>query len=223
MTRDDLKFYRPCAALPPLYVRSYWVFRSDSALSILIFSVGYPRLIFHKRTPLYIQELVVWQSRMTVSGQETIRRTSVPMATRRCSLSCCGRTHRARFSVSPHRFYNREVAGSDFDVPRLNGMTEQVMECDDNMRCVWLIEQWQLGRLTDGPQDVSGKSRSGTAELNMRRGMPWGGCCAPFPVQLLPSWLPQLVSERSSLSARSSRSWASAQKNMRASSAFRRY
>lgn len=68
MIQDTFHFYKPCQTLQP-YIRYYWVFKSDQILNTFTFPIGCPQIIFHKKTPLLIPELGIWQDTLTISGQ----------------------------------------------------------------------------------------------------------------------------------------------------------
>ena len=68
MIQDSFQFYKPCKTLLP-YIRYYWVFKSDQILNTFTFPIGCPQIIFHKKTPLLIPELGIWQDTITISGQ----------------------------------------------------------------------------------------------------------------------------------------------------------
>ena len=63
-----MKIYQPREELRP-YVRYYWVLKGDEPFSVLTFPIGCPQIVFHKKSPLYIPELNISQSRFTISGQ----------------------------------------------------------------------------------------------------------------------------------------------------------
>ena len=68
MVQDKFQFYKPCKLLQP-YVRYYQGFKSNQPLNTITFPIGYPQIIFHKQTPLYIPELKTSQSEFSISGQ----------------------------------------------------------------------------------------------------------------------------------------------------------
>lgn len=147
MIQENFKFYKPCELLRP-YVRYYWVFKSDKALSTYTFPVGCPQIIFHKQEPLYIPKLDTVQSRLTISGQVNFS----------SHLRSDGETEMIVVVFHPHTmnmflhspaslFYNREVSGYDMEDRGLNELAVQVFECEDNNVCVNRIEEWLLARL----------------------------------------------------------------------------
>lgn len=160
MIEEGFKFYRPCERLRP-YVRYYWVFESRCGATAFTFPVGCPQIIFHKRTPLYVPELDVTQSRFTVSGQ-------VDFSSHLCAdddvemIVAVFRPHamKAFLNIPTSLFHNREVSGYDLDDRDLNGLAAQIFECADNELCVGAVERWLLSRLA---------GCSSTDEYNMRR------------------------------------------------------
>lgn len=50
-----MKIIRPKEELRP-YVRYYWMLESDEPFSVLTFPTGWPQMIFHRRSPLFIPE-----------------------------------------------------------------------------------------------------------------------------------------------------------------------
>ncbi len=147
MIQEGFTFYRPHEALRE-YVRFYWVFRSDRAVSALTFPTGCPQIIFHKRRPLYIPELDSFQSRMTISGQ-----VNFPS-----HLSATGETEMIVVVFKPYGlspllnipaslFYNQEVSGYDIDNTGLRKIDERISECVDDIDCIKLIDNWLLSRI----------------------------------------------------------------------------
>lgn len=149
MIQEGFTFYRPHKALRE-YVRYYWVFSSNLAVSALTFPTGYPQIIFHKRKPLYILELNQSQSRLTISGQ-----VNFPS-----HLSTCGDTEMIVVEFKPYGlsaflnipaslFYNREVSGYDTGDKGLRELDERISGCEDNSVCIKLIDNWLLSRIAN--------------------------------------------------------------------------
>lgn len=147
MVQENFKFYKPCELLRP-YVRYYWVFKSDQSLNTYTFPIGCPQIIFHKQEPLYIPELDTVQNKLSISGQ-------VNFSSHLCAN---GKIEMIVVVFYPHTmnmflhspaslFYNQEISGYDIEDRGLNGLAEQVFECEDNKECVNRIEEWLLVRL----------------------------------------------------------------------------
>ena len=147
MIQEAFNFYKPCELLRP-YVRYYWVFKSDQSLNTYTFPIGCPQIIFHKRTPLFVPELGATQDKLTISGQvnfsshlqanDDIEMIVVVFYPHTMNM----------FLQSPASlFYNQEISGYDIEDRGLNGLAEQVFECEDNNECVNRIEEWLLVRL----------------------------------------------------------------------------
>ena len=147
MIQEGFTFYRPHEALRE-YVRFYWVFRSDRAVSALTFPTGCPQIIFHKRKPLYIPELDTFQSRLTISGQ-----VNFPS-----HLSATDDTEMIVVVFKPYGlspflnipaslFYNQEVSGYDIDCIGLRELDGRISGCEDNIDCIKLIDNWLLSRI----------------------------------------------------------------------------
>ena len=124
------------------------MFKSDQSLNTYTFPIGCPQIIFHKKEPLYIPELDTVQNKLSISGQ-------VNFSSHLCAN---GNIEMIVVVFYPHTmnmflhspaslFYNQEISGYDIEDRGLNGLAEQVFECEDNNECVNRIEEWLLGRL----------------------------------------------------------------------------
>ncbi len=148
MIQEAFNFYKPCKLLQP-YVRYYWVFSSNQMPNTYTFPIGCPQIIFHKRTPLYIPELATTQSRLTISGQ--VHFSSHLQADDDIEMIVVvfhPHTINMFLNTPASSFYNQEISGYDIEDEKLNELTMQVFECEDNNLCVNLIENWLLNRLS---------------------------------------------------------------------------
>ncbi|MDE6139868.1 MAG: helix-turn-helix domain-containing protein [Alistipes sp.] len=164
MIKEGFRFYKPCERLRP-YVRYYWVFGSRRLLNTFTFPVGCPQIIFHKRSPLYVPELDVMQSRLTVSGQ-------VDFSSHLCAdgdvemIVAVFRPHamKAFLNMPISLFYNREVSGYDIEHKSLADLASRIFECADNDSCIRLIEEWLMARIAGcASTDVYNAERVGAA------------------------------------------------------------
>lgn len=142
-------FYQPSKLLLP-YVRYYWILKNREYFSTLTFPIGCPQIIFHKRSPLFIPELDSRQSIFTISGQ-------VNYPAHVCSdgdtemIVVVFRPHTIGLFIDtpPHLFYNLEISGYDIENKELNELASQVFGCENNDKCIRMIEHWLLARLCE--------------------------------------------------------------------------
>ena len=153
MIQENFKFYKPCRLLQP-YVRYYWALKSGQLPATLTFPIGCPQLIFHKKAPLYVPELGVFQSNVTVSGQ-------VNYPSHLCSD---GDTEMLVIVFKPYGMkpflklpvfllHNQEVSGYDLGNKMLDTLAEQIFNCANTDLCIRLIESW-LSLQIAGMQDA---------------------------------------------------------------------
>ena len=142
----DFTFYSPCKHLQS-FIRYYWILNTNENLDVLTFPIGYPQLIFHRRTRFYIPELDSEQARFSISGQvnfpariqssgdiETIVVVFYPHAIG------------TMFNIPVSSFYNQEIDGYSLGDKRLNALADAVLNADDSDEAVKMIEKWLLSR-----------------------------------------------------------------------------
>lgn len=145
----DFTFYSPCKHLQS-FIRYYWILNTNENLDVLTFPIGYPQLIFHRRTRFYIPELDSEQARFSISGQvnfpariqssgdiETIVVVFYPHAIG------------TMFNIPVSSFYNQEIDGYSLGDKRLNALADAVLNADDSDEAVKMIEKWLLSRLEE--------------------------------------------------------------------------
>ena len=145
----DFTFYSPCKHLQP-FIRYYWILNTNENLDVLTFPIGYPQLIFHRRTRFYIPELDSEQARFSISGQvnfpariqssgdiETIVVVFYPHAIG------------TMFNIPVSSFYNQEIDGYSLGDKRLNDLADDVLNADTSDETVKMIEKWLLSRLEE--------------------------------------------------------------------------
>ncbi len=148
MIQEEFKFYKPSYLLLP-YVRYYWVFSNNQFLSTYTFPIGCPQIIFHKRTPLFVPELGTIQDKLTISGQ--VNFSSHLQADDDIEMIVVvfhPHTINMFLNTPASSFYNQEISGYDIEDKQLNELAMQVFECEDNLLCINLIENWLLSRLS---------------------------------------------------------------------------
>ena len=142
-----IRVWRPDRALQP-YLRYIYRLTCGSVSSLLTFPTGSPQIIFHRKTPLFIPELTVSQSRCTISGQ-----TDFP-----AHVSSSGDTDMIVAVFHPHTiglfiddspasFHNLEIAGDDTGDRSLADLASRISENSDFQSCVTMISHWLLRRL----------------------------------------------------------------------------
>ena len=153
MIQENFKFYKPCELLRP-YVRYYWVFKSGQSLNTYTFPIGCPQIIFHKKEPLYIPELDTVQNKLSISGQ--VNFSSHLCANRNIEMIVVvfyPHTMNMFLHSPASLFYNQEISGYDIEDRGLNGLAEQVFECEDNNECVNRIEDYYFPMQKENTSD----------------------------------------------------------------------
>ncbi len=161
----EIRFFRPDRRLLP-YVRYHWVMKGSMRSSVLTFPTGCPQIIFHKRSPLLVPELGRCQSAFTVSGQVNFpAHLCADGDTEMIVTVFHPHTVGPFIDASPASFYNQEISGYDLGSRRLDELASRVFDCDDNAKCINMIENWLLARLEQcsGADRLSGFSRVGAA------------------------------------------------------------
>lgn len=143
------RYILPGAQLQP-FIRYYWIQNTNENLDVLTFPIGYPQLIFHRRTRFYIPELKSEQARFSISGQvnfpariqssgdvETIVVVFHPHAIG------------TMFNIPVSSFYNQEIDGYSLGDKSLNILADDVLNADDAAEAIKIIEKWLLSRLED--------------------------------------------------------------------------
>ncbi len=141
--------FLPCRELLP-YIRYYWILNTNEKQDILTFPIGYPQLIFHRRTRFYIPELKSEQARFSISGQvnfpariqssgdvETIVVVFYPHA--------IGTV----FNIPLSSFYNEEIDGYSLGDKTLNALADDVLNAEDSTEAIKMIEKCLLSRLAE--------------------------------------------------------------------------
>lgn len=160
-TDSEIRFFRPDRRLLP-YVRYHWVMRSSMRSNVLTFPTGCPQIIFHKRSPLLVTELGSRQSAFTVSGQVNFpAHLCADGDTEMIVTVFHPHTVGPFIDASPSSFYNQEISGYDLRNRRLDELASRVFDCDDNVKCINMIENWLLARLEQcsGADSLSGFPR----------------------------------------------------------------
>lgn len=142
-----MKIIRPREELRP-YVRYYWTLDSDAPLDVLTFPIGCPQIIFHRGTPVYIPELDVSQSAVTISGQ-------VNFPAHICSdgnlnmLVAVFYPHTVGMFIDtpPDVFYNREISGDDIDNAGLRDVSARILDGGD-AGAVAAMERWLVSKIS---------------------------------------------------------------------------
>lgn len=142
-----MEIYRPSDALLP-YVRYYWVFRSDTPLTVLTFPIGCPQIIFHKRTPLFIPELGSSQSRVTISGQVNFP-AHIHTDGNLEMVVAVFRPHTIGMFIDtpPSSFYNLEISGDNIGNKRFSEFASRILECRDNAESVRILDSLLTRRI----------------------------------------------------------------------------
>ncbi len=144
MIQEGFTFYRPHEVLRE-YVRFYWVFSSDRAVSALTFPTECPQIIFHKRKPLYIPELDSFQNRLTISGQVNFPSHLKAMDDTEMIVVVFKPYGLSPFlNIPASLFYNQEISGYDIDCIGLRELDGRISGREDNIDCINLIDNWLL-------------------------------------------------------------------------------
>lgn len=166
MDRNAFGFYRPAEPLRP-YVRYYWVLRGEQPVRTLTFPIGCPQIIFHRGTHFHIPELDADQSRLTVSGQVNFPAHLVSDGGID-TVVVVFRPHAAGafLGLPMSELYNREIPGYDLENRSLNLLADRIAECEEDTRCIALLDEWLTARLND---HLTRKRRGCPPELELRR------------------------------------------------------
>lgn len=143
------RYIVPNAQLQP-FIRYYWIQNTNENLDVLTFPIGYPQLIFHRRTRFYIPELKSEQARFSISGQvnfpakiqssgdvETIVVVFYPHA--------IGTV----FNIPLSSFYNEEIDGYSLGDKTLNALADDVLNAEDSTEAIKMIEKCLWSRLAE--------------------------------------------------------------------------
>lgn len=130
------------------YVRYYWFLESDEVFSVLTFPIGCPQMIFHRKTPLYVPELGVYQNKFTISGQVNFSAHihsdgNLEMIV----VVFYPHTIGMFIDASPSDFYNFEISGYDIGNRQLNDLADRIFDCNNLTGCIGLLESWLLSRI----------------------------------------------------------------------------
>lgn len=151
MNNPDISFFKPSKPLQP-YVRYYWVLNSRHCFSTLTFPIGCPQIIFHKRSPLFIPELNKRQSTFTISGQVNFPAHIHSNGDTEMIVTVFHPHAIGKFiDTPPSSFYNLEISGYDIENKKLNQLSSQIFDCEENDQCIRIIEHWLLAKLYDTP------------------------------------------------------------------------
>lgn len=165
MPQIHFRFYHPSPQLRP-YVRYYWALDSSEAFSALTFPIGCPQIIFHRKSPLFIPELSSYQSPFTVSGQVNFPSHLSSVGGLDMIVTVFHPHALRHFIATPvNEFYNREISGFDLSERSLGELAVKVSDCDDELRCVTMIDRWLSARLCARQYE----KRSHINNLNFRR------------------------------------------------------
>lgn len=142
-----MEIYRPSDALLH-YVRYYWVFRSNTPLTVLTFPIGCPQIIFHKRAPLFIPELGSSQSRVTISGQVNFP-AHIHTDGNLEMVVAVFRPHTIGMFIDtpPSSFYNLEISGDVIGSKRFSEVASRILECRDNAESVRMLDSLLTRRI----------------------------------------------------------------------------
>lgn len=142
-----MKIILPTKELRP-YVRYCWTLKCDEPFKVLTFPIGCPQMIFHRGTPLSIQELSTVQHSFTVSGQVNFpahiqSRGDLEMIVTVFYPHTIGMF----IDTPPSAFYNQEISGYDIGDKQLNLLADRILDCADSAAAISLIEQWLTSRI----------------------------------------------------------------------------
>ena len=142
-----MKIYKPSEDLLP-FVRYYWVLESNASFSVLTFPIGCPQIIFHKKSPLYIPELDISQSRFTISGQVNFP-AHIQSDGRLDMIVAVFYPHTIGMFIDspPSSFYNMEISGYDIENSRLNEVAQAVFDSEDHNECIAILEKYLLSKI----------------------------------------------------------------------------
>lgn len=144
---NPITVIEPSFELRP-YVRYYWVLKSHEHFSALTFPIGCPQIIFHRHSPLFIQELSVSQDKFTISGQVNYpAHIASGGDTEMIVAVFYPHTIRMFIGASPSAFYNSEISGFDIEDKCLNGLATRIFDCESTHQCIKYIESWLLSKL----------------------------------------------------------------------------
>ncbi len=167
MIQETFRFIKPCIVLEN-YIRYHWILHSDAKISQLTFPIGCMQLVFHKGTPLHVSTSGSLQNYATVSGQ-----TNYPSY-----LKSSGNLKMIVTVFEPYAagcilklpcnlLYNCEVAAEDLGDRSLNGLSERIIETENDDTCIKLIELWLLQRISESHGDLNtNRVRSAVREMN---------------------------------------------------------
>lgn len=144
MIREDMIIVKPCEALRP-YVRYYWALKSRATSSVLTFPTGCPQIIFHRRRPLYIPELDIFQHSFTISGQVNFPAHLVASGDTEMIVAVfyphtCG----VFTGIPPSDFYNSEISGFDIDDTCLSAIAVRILDCESITKSISVLESGLL-------------------------------------------------------------------------------
>lgn len=142
-----IRTFRPSAPLRE-FVRYYYVLTCRERVNTLTFPLGYPQIIFHKGTPLFIAEMGSSQSRFTVSGQVNFPAHVVSDGNTEM-IVVVFRPHTMGMFIGtpPSEFYNTEIPGDELGNDDLSRLASEIFDSPDIGLCIGMIERWMLSRL----------------------------------------------------------------------------
>ena len=145
---------KPDIRLRP-YVRYFYILKNHEDIEVsLTFPLGCPQIIFHKKSPLFIPELSVFQDRFTISGQVNFPAHVASLgATEMIVAVFHPHTIGTFIQTPPSAFYNREIAGYDLENSDINELAARIFDTEDNNICVRIIEKWLLHKLASAGSD----------------------------------------------------------------------
>lgn len=144
----DIAVFKPSAHLRE-YVRYYWVLKSSRPFNTLTFPIGCPQIIFHRKSPLVIPELMVAQNKLTISGQVNFPAHIASAGDTEMVVAVFHPHTIGQFiSASPAEFYNTEIPGHSLGCKSLDQLSSQVFNCEDSLHCINLIDNWLRKQLS---------------------------------------------------------------------------
>lgn len=150
----SITFINPDIRLRP-YVRYFYILKNLDDIEVLTFPTGCPQIIFHKKSPLFIPELSVFQDRFTISGQVNFpAHVASRSGTEMIVAVFHPHTIGTFIQTPPSAFYNREIAGYDLENSVINKLAARIFDTEDNNICVRIIEKWLLHKLVSARPDI---------------------------------------------------------------------
>ncbi len=143
----EIEFIKPRPELKK-YVRYYYKLTCDEPTQHLTFPLGSPQIIFHKKSPLSIPEFGMTQDRFTISGQVDFPSHIASDGNTDMIVAVFYPYALAHFIDTPlSELRNLEISGFDIGTTTLNRLATHILNCNDNLLCIDLIEQYLLSKL----------------------------------------------------------------------------